>query len=196
MSPRTEEQFQEIRDQKKTLIMEVALDLFAHNGYFNTSISKIANEAGISKGLMYNYFTSKEDLLNQIILDGSMKMMEYFDPDHDGILTDDEFVYYIKQIFKLMNEKSTFWKLFYALTMQPDVFSLVDPRINHISDKMNSILYKFFESKGYENPQLEVLLFAVTMKGIGLSIVSAPDIFPAEMLIDGFINRYIKQPKQ
>jgi len=119
-------------------------------------------------------------------------MMEYFDQNHDGVLTDDEFVYYIKQIFKHQKENAPFWKLFFALTMQPDVFSHVDPGINHIGEKMNTILYNFFESKGYEDPTLEVILFAVTMKGIGISTVAAPEIFPVDKIIDGFIKRYIK----
>jgi len=39
--------------------MNTVLQLFANNGYESTSISKIALTAGISKGLMYNYFRAK-----------------------------------------------------------------------------------------------------------------------------------------
>jgi len=39
--------------------MNTALQLFENNGYESISISKIALTAGISKGLMYNYFPSK-----------------------------------------------------------------------------------------------------------------------------------------
>jgi len=39
--------------------MNTALQLFENNGYESTSISKIALTAGVSKGLMYNYFPSK-----------------------------------------------------------------------------------------------------------------------------------------
>ena len=63
MSPRTKQQFEDIREEKRSLIMKVALELFAEEGYHNTSISKIASRAGISKGLLYNYFDSKEDLI-------------------------------------------------------------------------------------------------------------------------------------
>ena len=67
MSPRTPKQFEEIREEKKTLIMDVALEHFANEGYHNTTINHIAKHAGISKGLMYNYFESKEELLAEII---------------------------------------------------------------------------------------------------------------------------------
>jgi len=54
MTPRTEQQYEEIRKSKKKLILDTALELFATEGYYPTSISKIAERARISKGLIYN----------------------------------------------------------------------------------------------------------------------------------------------
>ena len=67
MSPRTEHQFEQIREARKHDIMVAALELFAAEGFHTTSISKIAARAGISKGLIYNYYSSKEDLIKSII---------------------------------------------------------------------------------------------------------------------------------
>ncbi|MBE9517361.1 MAG: helix-turn-helix transcriptional regulator, partial [Bacteroidetes bacterium] len=53
MSPRTPEQFEEMRVSRRDQIMEAALDLFASEGYSHCSISQLAAHAGISKGLMY-----------------------------------------------------------------------------------------------------------------------------------------------
>ncbi|NJK98866.1 MAG: helix-turn-helix transcriptional regulator [Bacteroidales bacterium] len=41
-----------IRQEKRVLIMETALELFAANGYENTTINQIAKKANISKGLL------------------------------------------------------------------------------------------------------------------------------------------------
>jgi AcrR family transcriptional regulator len=67
MSPRTPEQFEAMRESRRKQIMDAALELFASKGYSNCSISQLAAQAGISKGLMYNYFDSKEALLMAII---------------------------------------------------------------------------------------------------------------------------------
>ncbi len=121
MSPRTSQQFEEIREEKRVLIMDTALKQFAKEGYHNTSISNIAKQAGISKGLMYNYFKSKEELLSEIIDRSMEEVSTYFDPDHDGYLTDEEFEFFIRKLFLALREKISFWRLFYQLLMQNDV---------------------------------------------------------------------------
>ncbi|GGE36874.1 TetR family transcriptional regulator [Pullulanibacillus camelliae] len=52
--------------EKKKLIIESAIKLFAENGFHNTSVQEIANHAQMSKGTVYLYFDSKEDLLLKI----------------------------------------------------------------------------------------------------------------------------------
>ncbi len=64
--PRTKEQFEEIRKNTKQSIIDAGLKLFAHRGYHGTSIAEIAKEAGVSKGLAYNYFSSKSELAEAI----------------------------------------------------------------------------------------------------------------------------------
>jgi AcrR family transcriptional regulator len=44
-------------------VLRAALNLFADQGYANTSVQQIVEAAGVTKGAMYHYFTSKDDLL-------------------------------------------------------------------------------------------------------------------------------------
>jgi len=66
MSPRTAEQNEEIRQQTQKQIVDAAFELFANEGYSKTSIAVVAKNAGISKGLIYHYFDSKEAILEAI----------------------------------------------------------------------------------------------------------------------------------
>lgn len=47
----------------KDAIRTAAVDLFARTGYANTSVQQIVDAAGVTKGAMYHYFRSKDDLL-------------------------------------------------------------------------------------------------------------------------------------
>lgn len=50
-------------------IVAAALKLFGENGYYTTTIKDIAQEAGVSPGLIYQYFHDKEDVLLFSILE-------------------------------------------------------------------------------------------------------------------------------
>lgn len=47
-------------------LLTEATRLFAERGYENTSVQEIVAAAGVTKGAMYHYFTSKDDLLHEI----------------------------------------------------------------------------------------------------------------------------------
>lgn len=53
----------------KTLIINVAFNLIIDNGLEGFSIAKLANELECTKSSIYNYFKSKDDLLNQIFIE-------------------------------------------------------------------------------------------------------------------------------
>ena len=57
------ERRQKIATEKRQLILDAALTLFDEKGYFDTIIADIAKSAGISTGLIYQYFNSKRKIL-------------------------------------------------------------------------------------------------------------------------------------
>ncbi len=54
------------RRDKRALILEAAIHVFARTGYHDARVSEIAREAGIAYGLVYHYFKNKEEMLNTI----------------------------------------------------------------------------------------------------------------------------------
>jgi len=55
------------KEAKKKEILKSAITLFARNGIANTKISDIAIEANMSKGNIYTYFESKEEIIKEAI---------------------------------------------------------------------------------------------------------------------------------
>jgi AcrR family transcriptional regulator len=51
---------------KRDLILQAAVRVFAQKGYHACRVSDIAAEAGVAHGLLYHYFRSKEDVLEEI----------------------------------------------------------------------------------------------------------------------------------
>ncbi len=59
--------FFNLPDDKRALILELAIEEFAGQNYNNASISRIVERAGIAKGSFYQYFTDKQDLYLYLI---------------------------------------------------------------------------------------------------------------------------------
>ncbi len=54
------------RTEKRDLILDAAITVFARQGYHGARVSDIAREAGIAYGLVYHYFKNKEEILSTI----------------------------------------------------------------------------------------------------------------------------------
>lgn len=66
------------KEKRREQILLAALQLFTHKGYTATKISDIAETAGMSTGLMFHYFESKEKLYEELIrlgISGPMSIM-------------------------------------------------------------------------------------------------------------------------
>ena len=64
--PRTEAAFQQVRDASRRKILDGALKVFASKGSHAT-MADVAKEAGVSQGLAYRYFPSKEAILSELV---------------------------------------------------------------------------------------------------------------------------------
>jgi AcrR family transcriptional regulator len=60
---------------RRAQILEAAKRCFARQGYYETKVDDIVHEAGLSKGALYWYFKSKEELLDALC-DGFMKELQ------------------------------------------------------------------------------------------------------------------------
>jgi AcrR family transcriptional regulator len=212
MSPRTPKQFREIRQEKRTLIMDVALEHFANEGFNNTTINHIAKHAGISKGLMYNYFESKEKLLSEILERSMDEISKYFDTDKDGYLSEEEFELFVRKSLLLLHEKRSFWRLFYQLLMQKDVRdqfltsylgqerslpSLSETGSKYFVARYNKLISEYFIRKkerkppGYD-PVIDLKMFTYTIEGFSLvtSYLEEIDNNYFEKTIDRIIEIY------
>ena len=59
--------FQRRKEERPAEITQAALEAFAEHGYAATRVDDVAKRAGVSKGLLYLYFKTKEELFKAVI---------------------------------------------------------------------------------------------------------------------------------
>ena len=77
---------------RKQEIAQTAMIIFEEKGIQKTSMSEIAKRAGVAKGLLYYYFTSKDALVAEVIDQFSKGVDEYI----EGIMKNEDYSFYDK----------------------------------------------------------------------------------------------------
>jgi AcrR family transcriptional regulator len=57
------------QEEKRRLLLDAAVRVFARKGYHSSRVGDIAEEAGVAYGLLYHYFASKEEVLRSVFRD-------------------------------------------------------------------------------------------------------------------------------
>lgn len=177
MSPRTKEQIATIRSESTNKILMAAMELFATNGYPGTSVNAIAKKANVSKGLIYNYFESKEDIVKGLII-MMLKMADDIldkaasekadNPKQELKIFIDVFIDSIEQQMEMMR-----WIL--PLAFQMSKFSFVNDMVTGKIESLIGEMRSIFERLGYNDPEREAWLLGAIMDGLSMDIAVMPD---------------------
>lgn len=67
---------------KKQQLLEASIDLFAKEGFWNTSTARIAKHAGVATGTLFNYFPSKEALIDGVYIHLKHEWLQHIQRDY------------------------------------------------------------------------------------------------------------------
>lgn len=191
MSPRTTAQNEQIRKESKQKIMDAAFQLIAKKGYEATSIAMIAKEADVSKGLLYNYFESKEDLVKALVY-------STIDPEDENLLDIEHgepkevLQHLIEWFFKEIREKLDHWRLMTELTLKMEQFDFVHEIVTTKMNEYINILEILMAKLGYKDPLGEARLIGALFDGIGMQAIMVGEGYPLEELERFLIDKYCK----
>jgi len=126
------------REQKKLKIIGSAFNVLQEKGYMDTKMSDIAEEAGIGKGTIYEYFGSKDELvvatfetMISMTQDNVLEMLDTIDDPEEKVRS------FIRMRAKFFTEISGIFRLFVGL-------------VQNIDDKTGKLNTKSFLKDMYE----------------------------------------------
>jgi AcrR family transcriptional regulator len=155
------------KDTRRIRIKEVALTLFASKGYHETSTSSIIQKAGVSKGLLFFHFPSKEDLLKELMFEWMTKVWDEVTPelssDLDPILTLEKFM---ESIIDSLEKYQNQYRLYYSLLLTAHPFTSREALRNIPSyQKLQNYLHWQFGKLAPGNLEAEIRFFSSIMLG-------------------------------
>jgi TetR/AcrR family fatty acid metabolism transcriptional regulator len=67
------------QEEKRRLILDAAVRVFARDGFHTSRVGDIAEEAGVAHGLLYHYFSSKDEVLQTVFRENWAQLLERFE---------------------------------------------------------------------------------------------------------------------
>lgn len=151
--------------KKQQNIFNTALELFAKHGVDATSTNKIAQEAGVSEGLIFRHFKNKEGLLTAILTSGLEKANCYF----NAVISEPDANARIRKALELPflidQSEYPFWKLVYTIKWQRGSIESEGMALFRAS------LADAFEQLNYENPSAEARLVEAIIDGVATEVL-------------------------
>lgn len=188
--PKTAEQNEQIRQATRKAIVDGAMVCFAQQGYAQTTIRRIAGEAGVSTGLMYHYFESKEALL-QAVFDNCMAILS-------GVLVEAyregepgrRIPGLLRAIFAMLEADREFWLLFQMLRNQPAIMAILGDALRQWTRRLRELFAAELRSSGWAEPAVEALILYSLIEGTIQQYLLDPDDYPLSTITERIVARY------
>ncbi|MFC1568622.1 TetR/AcrR family transcriptional regulator [bacterium] len=189
------------KEARKQDILEIAAELFAKKDFHSVTVDEIAEKIGLSKGTIYLYFDTKENLFFSILIERTKSLMkalqnavhanEPFNLSiYQFVLTFLEFFQKNVAYFKLMHSEKTRS----SIEAHYQMHDYADEIVNKFIASISQLLKRGVEEKYLKS--MDILPMAKMLAGIlntftFYRIFSSSDVSPeeeTEMIIDLFLN--------
>lgn len=165
---------------RRSKISDVALLLFTERGYHATSTRLIAQEAGVSEGLIFRHYTNKEGLLKDLLAEGGQQMIF----EIAGFISESDPKLFISSLidffFDISDELLGYWRLKAQLewiikVWEPEEWERI----------LREAVERVFKGMGYSKYELEAGLLLESLTGIRYGILrgSVEDIRKLKALV-------------
>ncbi|PSW19888.1 TetR/AcrR family transcriptional regulator [Photobacterium sanctipauli] len=181
---------------KKQQIIQVAIELFATQGYEKTSISAICAHAHVSKGAVFHHFKNKEELLREVFIHMAEIVNEVddnVDAMTEGLSAKEKLINLLDHIFMSMAlpEKQLSYQFELQIlcqsTMRAVLEDLIEDRYRLMMASFQTILRDIPSADGVVDSHMLI----AEIDGIAINYVFAKDDYPLEEIKKRFINKYL-----
>ena len=193
----------ENKEKSKEMILRSSLELFSLKGYDSTTMEMIADRAGISRGLPYLYFESKETILFSILKRHFDREKELMDAMPTVFHSQDEFINSIclKMSVPFQNgldgEECLEMRLIMRMLLLPETKEIIQEWIQKFqSEVMENFFLRIegqFQQLGIEDLQGEMQYLRMVFFGLTFSRLCFGDDFNLECMEERIKTHYTFQ---
>ena len=191
--PRTKEENERIRQVAKENIRTAAMEIFIERGYHDASIDDVAKKAGVSKGLMYNYYKGKEELLAEVVQYRIEEINQVMQAASTLDSPSEQLKYIVEAALDNVQQRPDVYRFHLHLQTQPEE----DKVLAKYSQILNEAMAGHFQEQcgmftrlGAADPRFRSLYFSSTLHGTMLMISTYREHYPTEEIKKQIIGQF------
>lgn len=177
--PRSEKQLREMREQAREAILAGALRVFGEKGFDGATTGEVAEAAGVSKGLVFNYFASKGDLLQALIEKTLGEALAHWERKSWDGPADSQLRQIVDEAIGEVCARPDFHRLYFSLALQPGGSAALEAATAALLPRLQSYYgrtERLMAELGSDDPATDSKLFQFALNGLAQSIAARPEL--------------------
>ncbi|WP_083904932.1 TetR/AcrR family transcriptional regulator [Rhodopirellula sp. SWK7] len=162
----------------KQKLLDAAANLFESRGYFSTTVEQITEQAGVSKGLVYNYYASKEELLVGLIESATTRMESVAESLTPSETIEDSLSKFVDNYLSFLQSERKFLKLQLSLMLMPELRDVVHEAQETRATLLLSTITGWLRDAGVDHPKGKARLFLAMLDGVALHYLCIYEQYP------------------
>lgn len=175
--PRSESQFREMREQARDGIVAAALRVFGEKGFDSATTAEIAEAAGVSKGLVFNYFPTKTALLEALIEQTLGDALDCWEQANQEGGPAERLARIVDNGIDEVLRRPEFHRLYFSLVVQPGGSAAVEAATAKLMPRLGAYYGRtsgLMEALGSDDPESDSRLFQFALNGLAQTVVVSP----------------------
>ena len=127
-------------EERREEILRAALDVFAERGYHGSSIDDIARAAGISKALIYEHFTSKEELHVRLLEENADELLVRLGKAIGELPPGQRLEPGIDAFFAFVEERTEAWRMLFREAADAPVSAALDRVVAQVTAMVATLI--------------------------------------------------------
>jgi AcrR family transcriptional regulator len=183
----------DIPPQRRSQIFEAAAELFSHSGYHGVTVDAIARRAGISKGNLYWYFRSKQEIFQLLV---SHIAESIFTPVAEALEIEapprEKLRALTQSCLDAAEANPEAIYLIWQITTQPELKDMLSSEFQLWIDPLIEHLTRLFAQIGEREPEGVAMLYAFTLDALMFLSLVSPRIYDRAKLTAALEEKFLK----
>jgi len=157
--------------------MAAALEVFGESGFSEGTTAAVAERAGVSKGLVFNHFPTKDALIEALVEKMLGEALDFWDAQSWEGPAHEQLASWIDTAVAQVLKRPGFYRLYFSLALQPGGSGAVDRALAGLRPRLEQYLARaeaLLEKAGSADAALDARLLQCAINGLAQAIVTGP----------------------